>query len=228
MSVSFLRNLPWVIIILFPLPLLAADAGSAVLHSTGGVLVNGSEVTDCTSIFAGDLLETKPGFVAELDSEGSSVLIRSESIVKFEGNFLSLEHGTVSVGTSTSMSVHVNCIKVEPISNQRTQYDVTDVSGTVQVAAQKNDVNITQGGALRKASSENNTSQSTTVHEGQHASRVEATACGAAARPTSTARALNTKWVEIGGAAAGGIALCILLCKGSPPSSISPSNPSNP
>jgi hypothetical protein len=84
MSVPFLRSfLSGIMIILFPLPLLAADAGSAVMHSTGGVWVNGAEVADSTSIFPGDVLETKPGFVANLDSEGSSVLIRPESIVKF-------------------------------------------------------------------------------------------------------------------------------------------------
>ena len=75
-------------------------------------------------VVSGDLLETKPGSVANLDAEGSSVLIQPESVVKFQGNYLSLEHGSVSVGTSTSMSVHVNCIKVEPVSRERTQYDV--------------------------------------------------------------------------------------------------------
>lgn len=211
-------------VILFPLSVLAADTGSAVVHSKGGVWVNGAEVMDSTSIFPGDLLETKPGFVAELDAEGSSVLIRPESIIKFQGTFLSLEHGSVSVGTSTAMSVHVNCIKVEPVSNERTQYDVTDVSGTVQVAALKNEVNITQGGALRKASPESNSSQSATVHEGQTATRVEATACGAALRPGSAGSAPNMKWIEIGGGAGAGVLiLCLLLCKGSQP--ISPSRP---
>jgi len=129
------------------------------------------------------------------------------------------------VGTSTSMSVHVNCIKVEPISNDRTQYDVTDVSGKVQVAANKNDVNITQGGALRKASSEGNSSQSATVHEGQKATRDESTACGAAYRPGGASSGLNTKWIEIGGAGAGVLVLCLLLCKGSGSSNVSPSQP---
>ena len=124
--------------------------GAAVVHSKGGVWVNGAEVADSTAVFPGDLLETKPGSVANLDAEGSSVLIQPESVVKFQGNSLNLEHGSVSVGTSTSMSVQVNCIKVEPVSNERTQYDVADVSGTVQVAAHKYDVNITQSSALRK------------------------------------------------------------------------------
>lgn len=213
------------LLVLFPLSLFAADTGSAVVHSRGGVWVNGAEVADSTAIFPGDVLETKPGFVAELDAAGSAVLIRPESIVKFEGTFLSLEHGSVSVGTSTSMSVHVDCIRVEPISNDRTQYDITDTIGTVHVAALKNDVNITQG-ALRKASSNSTSSQSAAVHEGEQATRIEAPSCGAAGRPGTAGSPMNTKWIEIGGGAGGGVLiLCLLLCKSSGQSSVSPSQP---
>lgn len=220
----FRKSFFLIVLVLSPLSLLAADASAAVVHSIGGVWVNGAEVADSTSIFPGDLLETKVGFVANLDAAGSSVLIRPESIVKFQGNYLSLEHGSVSVGTSTAMGVRVNCIKVEPISKERTQYDVTDVSGTVVVAAQKNAVNLGLGG-LRKSSSDG-TFQSTTVHVGEQASRIEATSCGAVARPGTAGSAPNMKWIEIGGgAAAGSLVLCILLCKTSNPSSISPTQP---
>jgi hypothetical protein len=213
-------------VILCPLSLTAADTGSAVLHSEGGVWVNGLEVAASTVVFPGDLLETKPGFVANLDAEGSSVLIQPESIVKFQGTFLVLEHGSVSVGTSTLMSVHVDCIKVEPVSNERTQYDVADVSGTVQVAAHKNDVNITQGGALQKASKESTPPQSATVHEGQQATRDAAGVCGAAPRPGGAANGLNTKWLEIGAGAGGGVlVLCLLLCKGKKSPNVSPAQP---
>jgi hypothetical protein len=231
MRVSALcRFLRLVIVVLCPLSLVAADTGSAVLHSSGGVWVNGFEIAGSTAVFPGDLIETKPGFVANLDAEGSSVVIQPESVVKFQGNFLSLEHGSVSVGTSTSMSVHVNCIKVEPVSAERTQYDVGDVNGTVQVAAHKNDVSITEGGALRKTSPQTGSSSSSglssVVHEGQQATRDESIACGAPARPGQPTHTLNARWIEIGGAAAGGvIVLCLLLCSGSSPHSISPSQP---
>lgn len=226
------RNLCcWMMIVLTPLWLTAAGTNSAVVHSKGGVWVNGAEATDSTAVFPGDLLETKPGFVANLDAEGSSVLIQPESIVRFQGSFLILEHGSVEVGTSTSMSVHANCIKVEPLSNARTQYDVTDVSGTVQVAARKNDVNIAQAGSVRKASSQSN--PASIVREGQQSSRDETVACGAASRPEAAGSSpgmnttgMNTKWLEIGGGiAGGGIALCLILCKGSSTSSVSPSQP---
>jgi len=227
MSVSALRNsLCWVMALLCPLSLLAADTGGAVVHSKGGVSVNGAEVADSTAIFPGDVLETKPGFVANLDADGSSVLIQAESVVKFQANSLNLEHGSVSVGTSTRMSVHVNCIRIEPVSNDRTQFDVTDVSGTVQVAAHKSDVNITQSTVVRKVTPEGNSSASSIVHEGQQASRDEAAACGAAPRPGGPLNGLNTKWIEIGAAAGGGaLALCLLLCKGSKSTSASPSQP---
>lgn len=218
----------WLMIVLLPLSLQAADSGAAVVHSKGGVWVNGAEVVDGTAIFSGDLLQTKPGFVASLDAEGSSVLIEPESVVEFQGNFLVLEHGSVSVGTSTSMSVHVNCLRVEPVNGERTQYDVTDTSGTVQVSALKSDVNIKQGGVLQKASKQGEAAQAAIVREGQQAKRDESAACGAPARPgTGTGgNPLNTKWIEIGGGAGAGVALlCLILCKGSSAASVSPSQP---
>jgi hypothetical protein len=123
------------------------------------------------------------------------------------------------------MSVHVNCIEVKPVSNGRTEYDITDLTGKVEVAAHKNDVNITQSGTLRTTSSQGS-SQSATVHEGQQATRDETTVCGAASPPERASSGLNTKWLEIGGGVSGGaIILCILLSKGPTPSSVSPSQP---
>jgi hypothetical protein len=227
MNVSIIRNsICWALSVLFPLCLLAADTGSsAMLRSKGGVWINGKAAPESTAIFSGDSLQTNTGSVANLDVEGSSVLIQPESLLTFNGDSLTLEHGSVMVTTSTSMRVHVNCIKVVPVSSAWTQYQVTDVNGTVQVAAIKSDVNISQNISARKPSAQS-ASQSGTVHEGQQAERNESDACGAAEQPKLAGHALNTKWLEIGGGAvAGGIVLCILLCKGSNPTNVSPSQP---
>jgi hypothetical protein len=226
MTVSASRSfISWMLILLFPLSLLAADTGSAIVRGSGGIWVNGNEVADSIAIFPGDLVETKPGFIANLDAEGSSVLIEGESYVKFQGNFLVLEHGSVSVGTSTEFSVHVNCMKVDPLSNERTQYDVTDVNGTVQVAAHKNDVRIRRTATIKKPTSQAGSSENGIVHEGQQASREESAVCGAAA-PEEAGHSLNTKWLKIGGGVGGGaLVLCLLLCKGKPPSNVSPWQP---
>jgi hypothetical protein len=227
MSVSNARKAVSVLMVfLTPLSLPAADTGSALVHSTGGVWVNGAEVMDSTTVFAGDSLETKPGFVANLDTQGSSVLIQAESIVRFQGDHLVLEHGSVAVGTSTAMSVEVHCIQVNPVTRDRTEYNVTDLSGKVEVEAIKKDVNIGKGRAAAKPSSESGAGLSGTVREGQHETRYESTACGAAALPQAAGNPPNMKLLELGGATAGGVvALCLILCKGKTQSSISPSNP---
>lgn len=218
------RGVCWAMVTFVPVSLVAADSGSAILHSQGVVWVNGNEAHDSTAILPGDLLETKSGSVASLDADGSSILIQPETVVKFNGDSLTLEHGSVSVGTSTSMSVHVECIRILPASNGRTQYDATDVSGTILVVARKLDVNIFYGASTRKPASARAASQLATVHEGQQVAREEA--CGTAKKPGAAATSINTKWIGIGGTAGGAAAiLCALLCGGESPPSVSPWKP---
>jgi hypothetical protein len=227
MRVPILRNsVCWALCVMFPLSLSAADTGpAAMLHSKGGVWINGGESPGSTAIFPGDSLETRTGSVANLDAGGSSVLIQPESLLKFNGDSLTLEHGSVLVITSTSMSVHVKCIKIVPASAAWTQYQVTDRNGTVQVAAIKSDVNV-EGGIQARRTSATTASQSGAVHEGQKAEREESEACGAAEQPKVPGHALNTKWIEIGGGVGGGgLLLCLLLCKGTNPPNVSPSQP---
>ena len=216
MSVSISRCLLcWVMVVIVP-PSLLGQTPSAILHAQGGVWVNGYEATDSAAVFAGDTVETKPQFSAKLTLEGSEVLIQPESVTKFQNDFLALDHGDVSVGTSKSFKVRVNCITVTPLSNDWTQYEVADVNGTVQVAARKNDVNVEIEGH-RKPSVEAAGSKGGTVREGEQRSYSESDVCGASARLPGAAPALNAKWIAIGGAAAGGVLICvILLCKGSP------------
>ena len=226
MSVSIFRNLTcWALSVAFPLSLVAAETGSAILRSSGGVWINGSEARDSTAVAPGDLLETKPGSVANLDADGSAVLIQPESVVKFNGDSLTLEHGSVSVGTSKAMSVHVDCIRVVPVSNDWTQYDVTHVNGTVQAAARKKDVNIQLAASVRKPTPES-AIQSASVHEGEQATRDATAACGAVKSPSEAGSSLNSKWIEIGAGAVGGVLLlCILLCRGKNPPQVSPVQP---
>jgi hypothetical protein len=201
-------------ILLLPQSLLAVDSGSAILHTQGGVWVNGSEVPDSTAIFPGDLIETKPGFVANLTADGSTVLIQPESVLKFQGDLLVLEHGSVSVGTSKVMRVQVHCLTVVPVSTEWTQYEVTDVTGKVLVSARKNDVKINREGGLAKLSKEPETASDAIVHEGEQRSRDESEVCGAPPTPATAGNVLNPRWIAAG--AAGGGILILLLLHGGP------------
>ena len=225
MGVSILSRLVcYAMILILPQSLLAIESGSAILHTQGGVWVNGSEVPDSTAIFPGDVLETKPGFAANLNADGSAVLIQPESIVKFQGDFLVLEHGSVSVGTSKAMRVQVKCLTIVPLSTDWTQYEVTDVSGKVLVAARKKDVKINRQGDLAKLSKEPQTDSGAIVHEGEQSSREESEVCGAAPGPVTGTNMFNPKWIAIG-AAGTGILIWLLLHGGPSKPPISSSKP---
>src|SRR5271157_449588 len=110
MSVSVTRGIVgWAMVLIVPLSLLG-QTPSAILHTQGGVWVNGYEAQDSSAVFTGDLVETRPGFSATLTVEGSTILIQAESVAKFQDDVLILDHGSVSVGTSKSYKVKVNCI----------------------------------------------------------------------------------------------------------------------
>lgn len=227
MSVSISRCLLcWTLAIIVPISALG-QAPSAILHTQGGAFVNGQEAKDASAIFSGDTVDTKPGFSATLALEGSSIEIRPESVSKFQTDLLELDHGSVSVGTSTSFKVKVNCIAVTPVANDRTEYEVTDVSGTVQVAARKNDVNVEIQKGVGKPPAAAGQAQEGIIHEGEQRSYKESDVCGVPPRAPGTGSSpLNTKWIEIGAGVAGGvIVICILLCHGSGSTPVSPDQP---
>ena len=226
MSVSTLsRFICCALILILPQSLVAIDSGSAILHTQGGVWVNGSEVPDSTAIFPGDLLETKAGFAANLTADGSAVLIQPESIVKFQGDVLVLEHGSVSLGTSKAMQVHVNCLTVVPVSTEWTQYEVTDITGKVLVAARKNDVKINREGGPARLSKESEGARGAIVHEGEQGTREESQVCGAPPGPATAGNALNPKWIAAGAAAGSGILILLLLHGGPSKPPVSSSKP---
>ncbi|MFZ0732844.1 MAG: hypothetical protein WAM79_11015 [Candidatus Sulfotelmatobacter sp.] len=233
MRVSILRYfIGWTLLLIVPSSLLGqttlgqtSDTGSAaILHTQGGVWVNGYEARDSSAVFSGDLIETKKGFSGSLSLDGASVILAPESLAKLGTNFLELDHGTVSVGTSKRFEVHINCMRVVPVIGEWTQYEVADVNRTIQVAARKDDVNVDHA-MTRKTAGTTESEQHASVHEGEQHNYDESELCGAPPGPTQAA-GLNAKWIGIGGAAVGGAVLCALLCRGSssPKPVISPSS----
>jgi hypothetical protein len=182
----------------------------AILHSQGGVWVNGYEARDSSAVFAGDLLETKPGFSASLTLDGATVLLQAESVAKFQGDHLVLDHGSVSVGTVKRFRVRVNCITVVPVLNEWTQYEVVDVNRTVQVAARKNDVNVDHEAGLRKAAPGTQAQHQASVHETEQKSYNETELCGAPPRVAGGGLSVSPKWIAAG-ATGTGILIWLLL-----------------
>ena len=69
-------------------------------------------------------------------------MVMADSLVKFEGPAVELEHGTVRVTTSHGLAARAGDVTVKPAGNSWTEFQVTDVDGRVQIAANKGDVTV--------------------------------------------------------------------------------------
>lgn len=211
---TFRSWLCWIISLILPVSSFAQalpeKPTGAILHADGGVWINGYEARDSSAVFAGDVIETKAGSSANLTLEGSSVLLAPESVSKFQGDLLELDHGGVSVTTSRAFKVRVNCILVVPVLTDWTQYSVTDINGTVQVAARKLDVNVehqTASGHSKETPEAQLATNRASVHEGEQKDYSESGICGST-RLATAGHGVSPKWIAAGGA---GAAILILL-----------------
>jgi hypothetical protein len=212
MSVSILRNvLCWILIALIPASLLAADSGAAMLYGRGPVSLNGSPLPQSSAVFPGDVIQTQPESLATLDASGSGVVVLPDSLVKFDGKAVTLEHGSVNVATSVSMIAVAGAVTVTPAANTWTQFEVEDNNGTVQVFASKGSVNVNCG------------KDTANLSEGEQASPDDSGNCHKKKRkgggpPFPRGGSILTNPYVLGGAAVtSGVIVCLLLCNSSQP-----------
>jgi hypothetical protein len=199
----------------------AADSGSAMLYAKGTTWLNGSTVPKSSAVFPGDLVQTKPDSAANINAAGSSVIILPDSLVKFEGAAVSIEHGSVTVATSKGMTTRAGDVTVSPASNALTEFDVSDLNGTVQIVARKGDLSVSDG------------SQTSTLAQGEQTTRDDSQPDqdrkkkkrrgGGAAPPAAGGGILDSPVaIGVGAAAVGGLITWVLLQDDEP---ASPSKP---
>jgi hypothetical protein len=135
-----------VLMVLFPGSLFAADSNAAMLYTNGAAWVNGAHVPrSASSIFSGDLLQTRSDSVANINEPGSSITVLADSLVQFQGASVDIQHGGVTVSTSKEIYATAGDVKVAPASTAWTEFNVTDVDGTVRIFARKGDLTISDG-----------------------------------------------------------------------------------
>ena len=144
MSQSAFRSvLCCLLAIVFPAQvMLAGDTAAAMLYTNGAAWLNGSEAPKSAAVFTGDLLQTRSDSTASIQANGSNVIVLADTLVKFEGPTVELEHGAVRVTTSRGLAARAGEVTVKPASDSWTEFQVTDVDGQVQIAANKGDLTV--------------------------------------------------------------------------------------
>jgi hypothetical protein len=142
MKAPSLKILSCLMVVILPVSMFAADQASAMVYSHGPALLNGNSIPRMSALFSGDLVQTNKDSVANINATGSSVLVLNDSLVQYEGNSVSLEHGGVTVSTSKSLATQVGALIVSPAAGVLTEFEVRDVDGTVKIVARKGDLTI--------------------------------------------------------------------------------------
>jgi len=218
---AFRKMVSCVLLLAAPASLFAADSGAAMLYADGAAWLNGVHVPKSSAIFAGDLVQTRSDSAANIHAPGSSVTILSGSLVQFEGVSLKVEHGGVSISTSSGMTTSAGDVRVAPASNAWTEFNVTDTDGTVRIAARKGDVTVTDdNGTVTLAQGQETTRDE---QSDQSDSKKKNKKRGVGAAPAAGGGALNSPIaIGIGGAAVVGVTAWVLLKSDNP---VSPAKP---
>ena len=215
MRVSGLRKTAyWIMVGVVPASLWAADSSPAMLYARGATWINGGAVPRTSAVFPGDLVQTQSDSLASINVSGSNVVVLADSLVKFEGPAVALEHGSLKVATSRGLSTHTGDLTVAPASNGWTEFEVKQMSDdSVQIVAQKGDVTVSDGSNTSTLSQ----GQQTTVDNSAEKKKKKRKK-GGGAIPASSGAILDSPVVIYGGAAAvGGLLTWILLQGGGTP-----------
>jgi hypothetical protein len=201
------------LLFLFPAQMmLAGETASAMLYTNGAAWLNGSEVPKSAALFSGDLLQTRPDSTASIQANGSNVMVLADSLVKFEGPAVELQHGAVRVTTSRGLAARAGDVTVKPASDTWTEFQVTDLDGRVQIA--KGTTTVTQGQQTTRDDTSDTEKKKKKHRHGQGA----ATA--------AQGGIMSSTPVVVGGlAVVGGAAVWVWTRSGKP---VSPDCPTNP
>jgi hypothetical protein len=210
-AMAMVRNvLFWMLIAVLPLPVLAANPNAAMLYTKGTAWLNGGTVPSSSALFPGDMVQTKVNSLANINAAGSSVMILSDSLVKFEGSAVSINRGGVSIKTAKGLQTRTEDVTVAPSSGVA-EFNVSNTDGELKVMALKGDVSISDG------------SSTTTLSEGQQttrdlSSRKERKRHGGAAPAAGGGIMDSPIVVAAGGAAIGALVTWVALQSSNPAS----------
>jgi hypothetical protein len=155
-----LQFLSCIMVVIFPVTSFGAETSpAAMLYAHGTTMLNGNNAPRSSALFSGDLIQTSADSVANINTTGSTVLILNDSLVQYVGSTVTLEHGGVTISTSTLMATRAGGVKVAPSARAWTEFEVRDVDGRVQIAAREGDLIISDS------------SGSTTLAQGQETTR---------------------------------------------------------
>ena len=129
----------------------------------------------------------------------------------------------MSVSTSKGVATTAGDVRVAPVSNAWTEFNVTDTDGTVRIAAHKGDLTITDDNGTVTLAQGQETTRDEQSDQGDNKDKKKDRKRAAGAIPAAGGGGLNSPIaIGVGAAAIGGVTTWVLLQSTNP---VSPSTP---
>jgi len=221
-SSAFRSTVCCLLAFIFPVQVMAENTASAMLYTAGSAWLNGSAVPKSAAVFTGDLLQTRSDSTASIQANGSSVMVMADSLIKFEGPAVEIEHGGVRVTTSKELVARAGDVTIKPAGNSWTEFQVVDVDGRVQIAANKGDVTVQDDQGTTTVSQGQQTTRDDTANPDKKKKKKKREGAAAA----GSGGIMSSPWAVYGGLAVIGGGATWIFLQNSPPAS--PSCPTNP
>jgi hypothetical protein len=216
MRILPLKIMSCVTVVILQATLFAAEQPAAMLYTHGTALLNGNTIARPSAIFSGDMVETNASSAANINASGSIVLVLNDSLVKYQGEAVNLEHGGVTISTSKLLATRAGNVVVSPAAGVWTEFEVRDVDGRVEIAARKGDLTISDDrGTSTLAQGQQTTREETQQEQDNKKKKKKSAAAPAAAGGGALSSPVA---IGIGGAAILGVTAWVLVKSDDPAS----------
>lgn len=142
---SVVHFMCWMMAMVLPLSLFAAERNAAMLTSQGVVKVNGSAFRG-GAVYAGDQITTEPEASANLLSRGVSIAMPASSSIVYGTSQVEIGAGRVLVSATAAsgMKGRIGKLTVTP-SGRSARFQLASAEGTLSISALQGTVRVTDG-----------------------------------------------------------------------------------
>lgn len=144
MSARMSKRAVFLLVFLLPCIVMAGTTG-AILMGTGDVQVNGEQAAHSSTVFSGDRIQTATNGSALVKSPNGLVSIGADSLVKYQEDSITLEHGVVALTVGKGIQGHLDNLVVSTEPEHNAKFQLLNSNGVERIWVIEGSLNVTDG-----------------------------------------------------------------------------------
>lgn len=144
MSARILKIAAFLLVFVVPCLVMAGTSG-AILMGTGDVQVNGEQAAHSSTVFSGDRIQTAANSSALVKSTKGLVSISADSLITYQEDSVTLEHGVVALTVSKGIQGHLGDLVVFTDPEHNAKCQLLNANGVERIWVIEGSLNVTDG-----------------------------------------------------------------------------------